>query len=158
MCLSEKNHKVISMFVFVTIKSWHRREGRNLFITGTSKNSTVKGDQPNKTLIRDSELQDRERARVRQCVFFLAHNREEEVQGDRGLDQQMHKHTHTNKGSMKKTIRPNTLQTPSPGFDGLTTRTIEAGGWRERVHTQLQMHFFVLYHHLRALTVAWWKN
>lgn len=94
MCLSEKNHKVISMFVFVTIKSWHRREGRNLFITGTSKNSTVKGDQPNKTLIRDSELQDTERARVRQCVFFLAHNREEEVQGDRGLDQQMHKHTH----------------------------------------------------------------
>lgn len=43
--------------------------------------------------------------------------------------------THTNKGSVKKTSRPNALQTPSPGFDGLTAGTIESGGRRGRVHT-----------------------
>lgn len=87
-------------------------------------------------------------------MYFFVHTIERRKRRETGAWTSKCTNTYTNKGSVKKTSRPNALQTPSPGFDGLTAGTIVAGGWCERVHAHLHTHFVLLYHHLRGLAVA----
>ncbi len=117
----------------VRVSDTEEGRGNNLFITGISRNSssTVLGISP----IRHWLEREKDTEKERESMCFHPHNSEEEVQGDRGLDQHTHKHTHKQR-KCEADSGPNASPTPSPGFDGLTTITIEAGGWHTHLHKQ----------------------
>lgn len=118
-----------------TDELWRLGGVDNLFITGISRNSSsrVLGINPMRHWLEKEKEWEREKGRASIC--FHTHNGWEEVWGDRGLDQHSHKHTHKQR-KCEADSGPNALPIPSPGFDGLTMITIEAGASYTHTLTQ----------------------
>lgn len=66
-----------------------------IFITGTSRNSLSQEDQPEKTLMRESEIELQDRERERECVYSLVHTIERRKCRETGSWSSKRTNTHT---------------------------------------------------------------